>query len=440
MLEGVTALGQAVGVATPRPIFLFHCPRTGGTSVLDTFRAAVGPRRVLHMEDLRAGRFEARVRRHVAGARTLLFEAHVSPLALPPIPGLIRAALVRHPVDRIISKFHSCYFSRHFMQKHYDFMSRCPDYLQERFSLADVERWIEAYANDDEQVRFLVDQYDRPVSDADWKRATAALESCDVVGTTDKLEPFMAAVADRAGLRLGTCHYSNLSPRRVIAADPDVVRQRLTRYFHFDFALYDYASERARAALARRPRTAAPMPQVTRREREKAGYYERAVGLLRANPFEVAERVRGRSRAVKNCLHDLLLRARASGWVSDLRRAKQAIVLALAAYLCAEGAVSWWFLRRFGLRTSLREEAAQAVLGLFLALLWVAARPSAREPRGINALVEAYWLPAAAFLLIVPGLVSDAAALALLLPATRRLLAGALAALTSPRPSGLDYS
>src|ERR1700722_7464713 len=125
------------------PVVHFHIPKTGGSSVhlagqraLASEKAALFPR-VNDAEEARQ-----LISDHRFIGTPLFISGHMSPLHLRTDGRFVRTAIVRDPVEHLISYFCYSFKTRYESREQLEFMRSCKGYREKRFSGADVERWV----------------------------------------------------------------------------------------------------------------------------------------------------------------------------------------------------------------------------------------------------------------------------------------------------------
>jgi len=221
----------------------------------------------------------------------LLIQGHIPPLAFEGSPRLLRTTVLRDPVERLLSNFCYVYKTRYQSPQGLAFLKDCPGYRQGRFTAGDLERWIEYSRQDNYQTRFLSGCRDAELGPDAICAAQEALESCEVVGTTEDMSGYILALAQISGLEIREAIHANISPRDIIDEDMPSLRDRLRIHVGQDRILYEYARTRfARLADCLdipQPPSLATVPE----EIAAPGFVRRMITLARRRPADQGRQI-----------------------------------------------------------------------------------------------------------------------------------------------------
>jgi hypothetical protein len=238
---------------SPTLIFL-HIPKTGGISLRDTLLASCVPDRVfriLHpIDDQNA--LAALPSSERAAFQMVEGHMYYGVHELIPRP-CAYLTILREPLARIRS-FYS-YVRRN------DWHHLHARIHQESLSLADSFRVGLTVELDNFMTRALTGLHNihvpfGGVTEAMFHEARAHLDSCAVVGTTDRMPLLYAMLSRVLGLVAGTPpHLNGSTPEQLGAAADDELRALILRHNRFDQLLYEHARRIAdrRATLAQEP-------------------------------------------------------------------------------------------------------------------------------------------------------------------------------------------
>ena len=240
-------------VSPSRPIFLFHIWKTGGTSIVSTFRRALGAQSLQNIEGTNFAALASRVNSLTRKKKLQFFYAHVPPLPVQTSQDLVRTVVVRDPIDRMISQFCFSYNQRHFFSKDFQFFRRCRSYNEGHFFASDVEKMITEKECDNMQTRFLAWHWGSPVTEETLETAKRALDSCDLVGVTERLGHYLAVLSVMAGLKLDVSVRTNRTSKHILRGAEADLREALVPYHTFDIALHKYAQAKFEEVVAKYP-------------------------------------------------------------------------------------------------------------------------------------------------------------------------------------------
>lgn len=294
-----------------RPIFLFHVPKTGGTSLFATFGAAVGPSRALAFIDVDPARIARRLPPALASG-VLLFDSHITPLLVETPPHIIRTLAVREPADCLLSCFCFQYRQRHNHFDLYRFFTECPGYNQARFGLADILRWIDTFKIDNLQARVLSDRVRLGGVDGEHlAKARRALDACEIIGVTEDMAGYVGMLAAASGIVPEEMVIANRTGRDILDEDENVLKARLRPHVALDLALHEAAAERvARQARRSPPGARARFSQAVEPQRLRA-WSERVQRVLRrSSAIEWRMRLAMNASRAANLARDFLRRVR----------------------------------------------------------------------------------------------------------------------------------
>lgn len=286
-----------------RPVFIFHLPKTGGTAVFYTFRQAAGARHAVQLRTVRPESVAGRLERYTTAT---VFRAHLTPLIVPTPERFIRTAVLREPVERLLSHFCFMYRKRHTGPRDFAFLKSCPGYAHGQITAQDIVRWVREFGTDNYQTRILADYPAGAITSDIMKRARRALDSCDTVGVSEYLGHYMAILAGISGLKPSYPIVANQSSRKMLVSDPHTLRAALAPHNEWDTELYEIASGKFAALCAQHPAAADspllgppwPLPA--------SGIKDRLVTLVHSDPVELLHRAKDRAWSALNRARDPL--------------------------------------------------------------------------------------------------------------------------------------
>jgi hypothetical protein len=287
-----------------RLIFFFHIPKTGGTSVKVAFQRVLGVNdTVASYEGVDVPEIELLVRQYAQSSSPRILLGHISPLSLTTGNGFIRTTVVRDPVDHLISFFCYSFQQRYEILTDLEFLRRCARYRDGRFSGDDVERWVERFHRDNSQTRFLSSSYVGPLTARSEQAALDALDSCDVVGTTEELGFYMAILAHLTGVEPPKPTHVNRSAHDIIEEEPDRLRERLKPYVEIDSRIYAHAHERFEVS---KQQCDLKLDPAFLHGTGDLTFYERLQSFYRITPQQRRARLSRRLTVLKNYTRDIL--------------------------------------------------------------------------------------------------------------------------------------
>jgi hypothetical protein len=211
--------------------------------------------------------------------------------------------VVRDPVDHLISHFCYGYQMRYNFSADLEFMRGCARYRDGRFSGDDVERWIGKFDRDNFQTRFLSGCVDGPVAAQSAQAAMDALDSCEIVGTTEELALYMAILAHVTGTDAPKPAHLNRSAHEIIDEEPGRLHERLKHYVEIDSRLYAHARKRFEVTKEQYDLRLEPLAL---RGTGELTFYERLQSFCQISPQERKARLTRRLTILKNYTCEIL--------------------------------------------------------------------------------------------------------------------------------------
>jgi hypothetical protein len=287
-----------------RSILFFHVPKTGGTSVKVAFQRVLGTKDTLASYEAEGkSDLECLVTQCARSTSVRIVLGHISPLTLDTDSGFIRTTVLRDPVDHLVSFFCYNYLTRYEAPTDLEFFRGCARYRDSRFSGDDVERWIKNFHRDNSQTRFLCNSFSGQVTAESAKAAETALESCEIVGTTEELGLYMAILAYSAGIDSPGPAHVNRSAHEIIDEDPRRLHGRLRPYVEFDSHLYALARRRFEVTKQEYGLALAPLVVDTAGD---LTFSERLQSFYELSPQERRARLTRRLKILKNYTREML--------------------------------------------------------------------------------------------------------------------------------------
>jgi len=209
------------------PLIFVHYPKAAGTSILRQFEAAFGDR-LFHDDDHRPLGPRGQEIAMSLDPKVACVFGHFRAARYDRLPHAVRATILRHPVDALISRYFfwlTC--ARHGNPIHERFLQERPD--------------IEAFAAYPEFRNHMSEVYFGGVD----------MDRFDFIGFFEDLETDLARLARLAGVPLSIERHDNRSAvddeRRASLLANEAALARLARIVHDDIVFYDRQLARRRA-------------------------------------------------------------------------------------------------------------------------------------------------------------------------------------------------
>ena len=133
--------------------------------------------------------------------------------------------------------------------------------------------------------------------------ALGALDSCEIVGTTEELALYMAILAHATGMEVPGPAHLNRSAHEIIDEEPGRLHDRLRPYVDFDARLFAYARERFEVTKAQFDLALNPLAM---RGTGDLSFYERLKSFCQISHRERKARLIRRVAILKNYTREIL--------------------------------------------------------------------------------------------------------------------------------------
>ena len=245
----------------PRPVFFFHIPKTGGTTVVNAVRTALGFGCTADLYDASGAhslspRLIDRVNRITSRGRLRFLYGHISPASIPRSVPVRRAVLLRNPLDRTLSNFCYSYEQRHKNSQDFSFFLEPHRCDRKTFDDRDLAAWLKRNSADNYLTRLLTGQMHGPLTARHAAAAVRELEAMDIVGFTEDMGDFLAVLANALATGPMPERHANRSSRTLLSISERQLRAFADDHLALDFEVFSAAKKLANAFQSD---TAAPL-------------------------------------------------------------------------------------------------------------------------------------------------------------------------------------
>jgi Sulfotransferase family len=234
------------------PVFFFHIPKTGGTTVVNAVRTALGSGCTANLYDVSGAdwfspRLIDRVNRIASRGRHRFLCGHISPASIPHSVPVRRAVMLRNPLDRLLSNFCYCYEQRHKSAQDFSFFLERDRCDRKTFDNGDLVAWLKRNSADNYLTRLLTGQMDGPLTARHAAAAIRQLEAMDIIGFTEDMEDFLAVLANALATEPMPERHANRSSRTLLSMSESQLRAFADSHLALDFEVFSAAKKLASA-------------------------------------------------------------------------------------------------------------------------------------------------------------------------------------------------